>query len=96
MSNTLAALHERMANFGENVAPVPLCITMERRCVEGKWKTVYVVDLHVKVIRQTEFDISAEANTVSGALRAAYLGLNNERGLVQRAKESNVAFGVVI
>jgi hypothetical protein len=92
MSNTLASLLERMAKFGNNVAPVPLCITLELR--EGV--PVYVVDLHIKVIRTTEFDLTAEATTLSGALRSAYLGLNNERGLVERAAESNLAFGVAI
>lgn len=93
ISNTLSILAERMSHFGENIAPIPICMTQEAR-EDGS--LVWVVDLHIKVRGKTEFDMSAEGETLSAALRSVYLGLNNERGLVRRAAEANLAFGVAI
>lgn len=81
-----------MTKFGNNVAPVPLSMTEEYR--DGR--IVWVVDIHIKVRRVTEFDISTEGETLSDALRAAYLGLNNELGLLNRAARANLAFGVAV
>jgi DNA-directed RNA polymerase alpha subunit len=63
-----------MAMHGINIAEVPFCETMERRSDEHVW----VVDLHVKVARKTEFDISAVGLTLAEALRRAYLSLSHE------------------
>lgn len=92
VSNTLASVKARMAQFGANVAPCPIAMTEEFR--DGQ--TVWVVDLHIRVRRVTEFDISTEGSTLSEALRAAYLGLNNEAGLRLRASRANEAFGVAV
>jgi hypothetical protein len=92
ISSTLADLRLRMDRFGDNVAPVPISLTMEFR--DGK--VLWCVDIHVKVLRQTEFDISTEGPTLSAALRAAYLGLNNEQELLRRASRANIAFGVAV
>lgn len=96
VSNTLASLKARMAKFGENVAPVPICMTEETRTDGERFWTMWVVDLHIKVRRVTEFDISTEAETLSEALRKAYLGLNNEEALVAHAARANLAFGVTV
>ena len=92
VSNTLASLKVRMAQFGVNIAPCPIAMTEELR--DGQ--TVWVVDIHIRVRRVTEFDISTEGATLSEALRAAYLGLNNEAGLRTRAARANEAFGVAV
>ena len=92
ISRTLADLMVRMAQFGENVASVPLAMTQERRGTRFVW----VVDVHIKVRRVTEFDISTEGETLTDALRSAYLGLNNERGLMHRAARANAAYGVAV
>jgi len=83
---------ERMKQFGTNVAPFPFCITQEIR--DGK--VVWCVDIHVRVRRKTEFDISTEGETVTEALRAAYLGLNSPTGVTERAGRANAAFGIPI
>lgn len=92
ISRTLADLMVRMSQFGENVASVPIAMTEENR----NGLRVWIVDLHIKVRRVTEFDISTEGTTLSEALRSAYLGLNNERGLVSRAARANDAYGVTV
>lgn len=88
----MASLKVRMATFGLNIAPVPLSMVEEYR----GGKSVWCVDIHIKVYGVTEFDISTEGPTLSAALRAAYLGLNNERGLTDRAAKANAAYGVVV
>lgn len=71
---TREAILKRMALYGVNIAEVPFCETMERRGDEHLW----VVDLHVKVARKTEFDISVVGETLAEALRRAYLSLSHE------------------
>lgn len=73
-NETRKGILARMAAFGENVAAFPYSETMEYR-ETGK---VWVVDIHVKVRRSVEFDISAERPDLHEALRCVYLGLNNE------------------
>lgn len=90
--STLIDIRTRMSHFGKNIAPFPLCISEELR--DGK--TVWIVDLHVKVYRVTEFDITSEGDTLGAALRGAYLGLNNERGLVAHAERTNGQYGVAV
>jgi hypothetical protein len=65
---------KRMAEHGTNIADMPYCETMERRSDEHIW----VIDLHVKVAKWREFDISAEDLKLSEALRKAYLSLSHE------------------
>lgn len=67
-------IFKRMAAFGENVAPIPYAACLENRLDGPTW----VVDIHVKVRRLVEFDISAEGQELHEALRRIYLGLNNE------------------
>lgn len=90
VSDTLADLQARMAKFGENIAPIPITMTMELRGNKMQW----IVDIHIKVHRVTEFDISTQGESLSEALRSAYLGLNNEMGLLDRANRANKAFGI--
>jgi hypothetical protein len=93
VSNTLADLKARMARFGVNVAPVPISMVEEYDPGRGM---IWVVDIHIKVYRKTEFDISVEGKTLSEALRRAYLGLNNELGLLERADRANRVFEVAV
>lgn len=81
-----------MAQFGVNTAPCPIAMTEEYR--DGR--TIWTVDIHVRVHRVTEFDISTESSSLAGALRAAYLGLNNEVGLRLRASRANQTFGIEV
>lgn len=73
-----ADILKRMEAFGSNVAPIPYTETMEYREGEGYY---WIVDIHVKVRRTVEFDLSAEAQTLAEALRCVYLGLNSEANL---------------
>lgn len=93
VSNTLADLKARMAKFGPNIAAVPISMVEEYTPARG---TFWVVDIHIKVYRFTEFDISVEGKTLSEALRRAYLGLNNEMGLLERAHRANRVFEVAV
>lgn len=81
-----------MAQFGTNSADLPIAMTLELR-EEGR---VWVVDIHIRVRRVTEFDISTEDVLLSKALRGAYLGLNNHTGLVRHAHRANQAYGVEV
>jgi hypothetical protein len=91
-SNTLAMIEDRLEKYGVNIADLPISMTKELR-EDGYW---WVVDLHIRVRRVTEFDISTEGRTLGAALRAAYLGLNNELGLITRAARANLVFGVAV
>ena len=64
----------RMAMHGINIATVPFAETLERVGDEHLW----TVDIHVKVARKTEFDISTVGETLAEALRRAYLSLSHE------------------
>lgn len=88
----LADIEKRLALFGENTADFPIALTQERRDDAIVW----VVLLHVRVHRVTEFEIEAEGLTLSKALRCAYLALNNRPALLQRARKSNAAFGIAV
>lgn len=68
----------RMQAFGKNVAPIPYTETMEYREEKGHFWTV---DIHVKVHRLVEFDLTGEGPTLADALRCVYLGLNSEANL---------------
>lgn len=83
---------DRMDRYGQNVADVPFAQTLE--CRDGK--KVWIVDIHVKVRRTTEFEISGEGDTLADALRRAYLALNNEPMVLSRAETTNLAFGVAV
>lgn len=85
-------IHERMNKYGDNIAPVPFAEYQERRN-DGLW---WCVDIHIKVRRTTEFEVSAEGRTLSEALRKAYLGLNNEPVLTRKAANANALFGVTV
>ena len=68
---------KRMASFGNNIAAIPYASALENRDGILTW----VVDIHVKVHRVIEFDLSAEGATLGEALRCIYLGLNSEANL---------------
>lgn len=87
------SIFERMEAYGDNVAEVPFSMYQQRE--EGnilKW----VVDIHVKIKRVTEFEITGEGLTLSEALRRAYLGLNNEPMVLANAARGNATFGVAV
>lgn len=65
---------KRMAEHGVNVAEIPFSMWMERRGDEHIW----VVEVHVKVMRTNEFDVNGEGFTLAEALRTAYLSLAHE------------------
>lgn len=69
----------RMASFGENIAEFPLAMTMELRNGKPWW----VVDIHIRVRRTIEFDLTGEGEELHVAMRRAYLGLNSEGHLRQ-------------
>ena len=75
----------RMAKFGENIAEFPLTQTLERR--DGK--LVWVVDIHIKVARLVEFDLTGEGDTLAEALRKVYLGLNSQANLYRNVIHGN-------
>jgi hypothetical protein len=92
--SVLSDMRKRMDRFGKNVAPVPLCITEEYD--RDTDVTQWVVDLHIKVVGVTEFDLQGYGSTRSAAIRRAYLGLNREESLITDAAKSNLLFGVAV
>lgn len=86
------AIFNRMGKYGDNVADIPYSVYQERR-PDGLW---WLVQIHIKVLKVTEFDIEGEGRTVAEALRSAYLALNNEPMTLQRAATSNLAFGIAV
>lgn len=73
---TITALEERLDKLApENAARVPIAAARE---LDENGETVWTVDLHVKIPGVTEYDITGAGKTLTGALRRAYLGLNNE------------------
>lgn len=91
--DTLARTIARLGEFGANTAEFPISMTQER-AEDGSLR--WVVDIHVRIPRKTEFEISAEGETLSEALRSAYLGLNNPNGVIRRASAANEAFGIAV
>jgi hypothetical protein len=90
---TLQALEERLKRLApNNTASVPLTITAEPG-LNGAW--TWTVDLHVRIPRLTEYEVTATGDTVSAAIRKAYLGLNNEALIRKRSDVSNAKFGVI-
>lgn len=87
------AIFTRMEAYGENCADVPFSEYQQRETGNIlKW----VVDIHVKVRRVTEFDVTGEGLTLSEALRRAYLALNNEPMVLKNAARTNSTFGVAV
>lgn len=84
----------RMALYGDNVAPIPFCMYQER--IEGTNNLKWVVEIHVKVKSVTEFEVIGEDETFAGALRRAYLGLNNETLVLRNADKANAQFGIAV
>ena len=80
-------IFERMKNFGDNIATFPYCETQERL---ETGKTIWTVDIHVRVKRLVEFQLTGEGETLAEALRRVYLGLNSEANL--RRNASTAAF----
>jgi hypothetical protein len=89
---TLQALEERLKRLApHNTASVPLTITAEPG-LNGAW--VWTVDIHVRIPRTTEYEVTATGDTVAAAVRKAYLGLNNEALIRKRSDAANRQFGL--
>ena len=72
---TFAALEERLQLIApDNTAPIPIACSQERDAITGE--LVWIVDIHVRIPRVTEYDTQGAGKTLAGALRRAYLGLN--------------------
>lgn len=86
---TLTALEDRLARLApDNTAPIPIAATKE----DGRW----TVDVHVRIPRVTEYEVAGSDTTLAGALRRAYLALNNEPHVREKADASNRRFGVEV
>lgn len=73
---TIADLESRLDRLAPgNTARVPIAAARE---VDENGDQVWTVDLHVRIPGVTEYDITGAGKTLAGALRRAYLGLNNE------------------
>lgn len=88
---TLADIIKRMEEYGPNVAEFPIAMTRE---TSDMGELVWVVNLHVRIKRVTEFEIEAMSTILADALRKAYIGLNNPNGVMNRARDGNEAFNV--
>lgn len=90
ISRTRTAIIERMAQYGENSATFPFTMYLEMR-EEG---AIWCVDIHVRVKRQTEFEVSSEGPTLGNALKRAWICLSNEPMRLRQAKAANDQFGI--
>ena len=71
---TMEALQARLEAIApENTAPIPIACSYER---DENGKLGWIVDIHVRIPRVTEYDVQGAGLTLAGALRRAYLGLN--------------------
>lgn len=90
---TLTALEDRLARLApENIAPIPIAACKE--LVDGT--PYWTVDVHVRIPRVTEYEVSGTDKTLAGALRRAYLALNNEPNVREKANASNRRFAVEV
>lgn len=91
---SLHYLEKRIAAIAPgNTAEFPLCITKEKD-EHGIWG--WVVDVSIRIPGVTEYEVAGVARTITGALRRALLGLNNQPLLRQRADAANKQFGVIV
>lgn len=85
-----------------NVAAFPLAISQENRPgKDSKSGIVYdrlywTVDIHVHIPGVTEFTVEAEAQTLTQALRRAYITLSRDQDVIRRANEVNAQFGIAV
>jgi hypothetical protein len=91
-SPTLAALEARLQSLAPgNVSDMPIS-SAKQKDDNGSW--AWTVDLHVRIPNVTEYEVTGVGRTFTGALRRAYLGLNNEQNVRRMAHAANAAFGV--
>lgn len=91
---TLAALERRLETLAPgNVAELPIAAA-KQRTITGEYG--WVVDIHVKIPGVTEYEVTGAGKTYAGALRRAYLGLNNETNLRRHAARANATFGIAV
>lgn len=92
---TIADIEKRLAkNAPDNTAPVPIGIAKQQHEITGEW--IWVVDVHVRIPRITEYEIAGADTTFEGAVRKAYLGMNSEKRLRNQADIANKKFGVAV
>ena len=76
---TIAALEERLDRLAPgNTARVPIAAARE---LDDTGEPAWTVDVHVRIPGVCEYDVTGVGHTLAGALRRAYLGLNNETNL---------------
>lgn len=76
---TIADLEARMDRLAPgNTARVPIAAARE---LDDTGEPAWTVDVHVRLPGVCEYDVTGVGRTLAGALRRAYLGLNNEQNL---------------
>jgi len=91
-ASTLSALEARLEQVAPgNTADLPIAAAKERQ-PDGSF--IWTVDIHVRIPRVTEYDVTGVGKSFAGALRRAYLGLNNEAGVRGNADRANAQFGI--
>jgi hypothetical protein len=94
-TETLSALEARVASLAPgNTAPIPIDASKQRNELTGEW--TWVVDIHVRIPRVTEFELTGSDTTLTGAIRRAYLALNSHKRLRRQASDANLAFGIAV
>lgn len=93
-AETMKALDERLMRLApDNTAEFPISCVQQR---DQNGNLGWVVDIHVRIPRVTEYEVTAFHPTYAGAIRRAYLGLNNETKIRQQSHASNKTFGVTV
>lgn len=76
-----------------NTAPLPITAAKEQQD-DGSY--LWTVDIHVRIPRITEYEVSGRDTSLAGALRRAYLALNNEPHVRKQANIANKNFGIEV
>ena len=88
-TDSINDLHRRLCRVApDNKAPIPLSVSFEN----GKWH----VDVHVRIARKTEYEISGVHKDLLEAIKRVHWGLDRELANTMYRNASNRRFGVAV
>ena len=76
-----------------NTAQIPVAVSQE---LTEDGTMLWVVDIHVRIPRITEYDLTTSAPSYAVALKKAVASLNSESRIRRHANWANERFGVAV
>lgn len=76
-----------------NTAQIPVAVSQE---LDEENNVIWVVDIHVRIPRVTEYDLTTSAPSYAVALRKAVASLNSESRIRRHANWANERFGIAV